>query len=191
MAISYDSKMTRQLMLYRNICQTYYHGPEDLMRRFGISRHMLQRDLKDLRDSGSLQLKLDKKEKNYVDSDEPALFDESAAGRRRQHLIRLKRLTTLIDQLERTDMDKLENYESALDEYISYQEYMAEDPEAFSPEDLIDPPAMPALADIKASYYSLFPESNERIRQRDFKALNAAGYNIYYSHKYRSIIFES
>ncbi len=188
--MSNNTKIIRQLRLYRNICKTWYHGPEELMARFKISRRMLQRDLKDLRDAGVIRLKLDRKHNNYVDAEEPPVFDESADGRHRQHLIRLRRLTTLMDHLERTDMDQLSRYESAVEEYDWYREAMAEDPETFPPEELGDPPVMPLLEDIKASYYSLFPDSNERMRQRDFRALNDAGYNIYYSHKYRTIIFE-
>ena len=188
--MSNNSKMIRQLRLYRNICRTWYHGPDELMERFKISRRMLQRDLKDLRDAGVINLTLDKKDNNYVETSEPPFFDESVTGRRRQHLVRLKRLTTLMDNLERTDMDKISHYESELEEYDWYKEYMVEDPEEFPPEDLGDPPVMPVLEDVKASYYSLFPESNERMRQRDFSALNDAGYNIYYSHKYKTIIFE-
>ena len=52
MAGSNDSKMTRQLKIYLNILTTTFHGPEELMEQFGISRRMLQRDLKDLRDAG-------------------------------------------------------------------------------------------------------------------------------------------
>ena len=114
----------------------------------------------------------------------------SATGRHRQHLIRLNRLTALMDRLERTDMEVLYRYESSLEEYIWYKEAMEEDPEAFPPENLGDMPKMPVLEDIKASYYELFPNSNERMRQRDFSALRDVGYEIYYSHKYRRIIFE-
>ncbi|MBR4758862.1 MAG: hypothetical protein IK078_01760 [Lachnospiraceae bacterium] len=184
------SKMTRQLMLYDNICKTYYHGPEELMHRFGISRRMLQRDLKDLRDAGALCLRYDKKERNYIPAKEDPVFDESAVGRRRQHLLRLRRLTTLIDQLERTDMHALDLYMGDLEIYEFYKESMIDDPENFPPEDLGDPPEMPEMADIKASYYSLFPDSNERKRQRDFAALNEAGFEIYYSHRLGVFIFD-
>ena len=188
--MSNNSKIIRQLCLYRNIRRTWYHGPDELMKRFNISRRMLQRDLKDLRDAGAIRLYLDKKNNNYVESKEPPVFDESATGRHRQHLIRLNRLTTLMDELKRTDMDALRRYESDLEDYIWYKEAMEEDPEEFPPEDLDEPPEFPILEDIKASYYTLFPDSNERMRQRDFSALNDAGYKIYYSHKYRSFIFE-
>ena len=112
MAGSNDSKMTRQLKIYLNILTTTFHGPEELMEQFGISRRMLQRDLKDLRDAGVIRLKLIKREKNYAEAEEPAVFDEASTGRRRQHLLRLKRLTTLINRLERTDIWELQRYES-------------------------------------------------------------------------------
>ena len=188
--MSNNSKMTRQLMLYRYITKTRYHGPDELMEHFKVNRRMLQRDLKDLRDAGVVRLTLDKKENNYVYAKEPPVFDESVTGRRRQHLVRLKRLTTLIDKLERTDLDRLSHYESEVEDYEWYKECMAEDPEKFPSEDLGEPPEKPVLEDIKGSYYSLFPDSNERMRQRDFNALNDIGYKIYYSHKYRTIIFE-
>ncbi|MBR4760898.1 MAG: hypothetical protein IK078_12235 [Lachnospiraceae bacterium] len=40
------SKMARQLNLFDYICCTTYHGPAELMKRFNVSRRMLQRDLK-------------------------------------------------------------------------------------------------------------------------------------------------
>ncbi len=188
--MSNNPKIIRQLKLYRNICKTWYHGPDELMERLQISRRMLQRDLRDLRDAGVIRLRLDRKNQNYIESDDPPLFDESVTGRRRQHLVRLNRLTTLMDKLERTDCEALSRYESELEEYRWYREAMEENPEEFPPEGLGDPPKKPVLEDIKASYYALFPDSNERMRQRDFRALRDAGYDITYSHKYRTIIFE-
>ena len=190
MSKNYNQKLYRQLSLYINILTTHYHGPADLMRRFDISRRMLQRDLKDLRDAGIIRLELDKKSNNYLLSKKDPAFDENATGRHKEHLIRLRRLAALIRDLDRTDMDELRRYESALEERSWYIEYMAEDPENFPGEDLDAPPNMPILADIKASYYSLFPQSNERMRQRDFKVLNALGFDIHYSHKYKAFIFE-
>ena len=188
--MSNNAKIIRQLLLYLNICKTWYHGPGDLMERFKINRRMLQRDLKDLRDAGVIRLTLDKKNNNYVYAEKPPVFDETSTGRHRQHLIRLRRLTTLMDNLARTDMDKISHYESEVEEYDWYKEAMVEDPEEFPPENLGDLPKIPVLEDIKASYYLLFPDSNERMRQRDFRVLNDIGYNIYYSHKYKAIIFE-
>ncbi len=183
-------KTARQLMLYDNIITTHFHGPSDLMRRFKISRRTLQRDFKDLKDSGVINLKYIKAEgdegENYVPSDEEAEFDESATGRRRQHLLRLNRLATLIDKLPRTDMQLIHEYESELYDY----ELFMEDPGDLTPEEIGEKPEPPELPDIKAAYYSLFPDSNERTRQRDFDVLNDIGFSIYYSRKYKIFIFE-
>ncbi|MBO6148179.1 MAG: hypothetical protein J6O55_02435 [Lachnospiraceae bacterium] len=186
-----NDKIIRQISLYSYITSTFYHGPDDLMGHFGINRRMLQRDLKDLRDAGIIRLKYYKKDNNYVESDTPAVFDESATGRHRQHLMRLKRLTTLIDKLPRTPMYDLETYESEYRQYLEYKEYMAEDPVTFPPEDLWEPPEKPVWENIKSVYYELFPNSNERMRQRDFQALNDAGFYIHYERKYRNYIFEA
>ena len=48
----------------------------------------------------------------------------------------------------------------------------------------------PEFFDLKAEYYELFPDSNERTRQRDFEEMNNAGFTIYYSRKYKTFIFE-
>ena len=183
-------KTIRQLKLLIYIATTTYHGPGDLTLHFGISRRMLQRDLKDLRDAGVMQVEYEKRHKNYDESFIDTGLDETATGRRRQHLLRLRRLSTLFLHMERTDVYALEEYESALEEYLSIKEYMKEDPETFPPGSLGKPPKTPVLEDIIASYYSLFPDSNERMRQRDFKALCDAGLNIYYDHRYRAVIFD-
>ena len=185
-----NAKMERQLILLNNIWSTTYHGPTELMQRFGISRRMLQRDLKDLRDAGILDLKYDKQSDNYLVTDTPPAFDQTSAGRRRQHLIRLNRLAVLIGNLPLTDMEELCRYESAYQDYIDYEELTLEDPETFPPEDRGAPPDMPVLEDMKKAYYALFPNSNERMRQRDFRALYEAGFGLYYSRRYKAFIYE-
>ena len=185
------SKMCRQLRLYSYIRNTVYHGPSELMEHFGITRRMLQRDLKDLRDSGLINVKYQKvPDDNYVCAEEPPVFDETATGRHRQHLIRLHRLVTILDKLPRTDMEELEQYERDYDEYVWYRDNSAENPEEFPIEDIPDLPVLPEFADIKSIYYNLFPDSNERTRQRDFKALSDAGFPIYYIRRYKAFLFE-
>lgn len=184
-----NDKIIRQISIYSNILSTVYHGPDDLMKRFGINRRMLQRDLKDLRDAGIIRLKLDKKENNYIKAEIPVEFDGSATGRHRQHLVRLNRLATLINRLPRTPIYELNTYEMEYQEYLDYKEYMVEDPKTFPPGDLWNPPVMPVWENIKEAYYELFPDSSERMRQRDFEALNEAGFDIHYDRKYRNFIF--
>lgn len=190
MASKNNNKIIRQLSIFIDISTTTYHGPEDLMKRFDISRRMLQRDLKDLKDAGIIRLKLDRKDKNYIEDEKPAVFDETSKGRHRQHLIRLRRLCILYDRLPRSPIYDIEKYESEYQEYLDYKEYMAEDPETFPPEDLGKPPQKPVWEDIRAAYYKLFPDSSERMRQRDFNALNDAGLDISYNRRYRNFIFD-
>ena len=187
-----SSKMSRQLRLYSYIKSTVYHGPTELMEHFGITRRMLQRDLKDLRDSGLLNVKYQKvPDDNYILANEPPAFDKTATGRHLQHLIRLNRLATILDNLPQTDIEELEQYERDYEEYIWYRDELSrEKPEEFPIEDIPDPPVLPVFPDIKSIYYELFPNSNERMRQRDFEALCDAGFPIYYSWKYKAFIFE-
>ncbi len=191
MADGNNQKMIRQLKLYDYLTSTEIHGLSDIMSKADIgigSIRTLQRDIKDLRDSGLINLKYDKKKDNYVIRKDP-VFNESTQGRRRQHLIRLNRIGTLICGLTRTDIAELESYELLCEEY----EYVKDHPEEFPEEDFYDDdyPEMPVLADLKAEYYELFPCSNERTRQRDFNAIREAGYVLRYIKKYHNYVFET
>ena len=139
-------------------------------------------------------LKYSKSRNRYIDVGNPT-FDESAGERRKQHLRRLYRLGTLIIELSRTPVSLIEEYESGILRFNEYVEWTKEDPETFPPESIEEVrdeyiPNMPPFYDLKAEYYSLFPNSNERTRQRDFKELSDAGFCIYYSKEYKTYIFE-
>lgn len=183
------SKMTRQLQIYYQLIFSKIIGPSDLMNSFCITRRMLQRDLKDLRDCGLINVKCDRASDNYVIASD-AIFDDTAGDRRRQHLIRLYRIGTLIQQLSKTGSEELRLYESALEDYDFAVRESLDDPAANPPEDIPDKPEPLDFPDIKAEYYTLFPDSNERTRQRDFEEINRAGFNIYYSRTYKAFIFE-
>ena len=191
-------KMARQLQLLDTVIRIYggaVYNPAELMDLLCVSLRMLQRDLKDLRDSGLINIKYNKTEARYVIAEEPA-FDESATGRRRQHLVRLNRLGTLILQLPQTDYEVLERYERELVEYEEYLEDAASDPELQDPEELADMRSVyiseePEFYELKAEYYALFPDSNERTRQRDFSEMRRAGFYIYYSNVYKTFIYET
>lgn len=197
MAKSDGLKMARQLQIYdiiAGIRNGAVYSPTEIMSSFGISRRMLQRDLKDLRDCGLINVKYDKTKDQYV-LDEDTVFDNTASPRRKQHLLRLYRIGTLIHCLTRTDSDSLEKYEYGVKEFEEYLEDAKEDPESNSPEDIESMrefyiPQDFEFYDLKAEYYSLFPDSNERTRQRDFEEMNRAGFEIYYSRKYKSFIYE-
>lgn len=183
------SKMTRQLRIYYRLTASKIIGPEDIMLEFDISRRMLQRDLKDMKDSGLLHVKLDRANNNYIKKDD-AVFDETAPDRRRAHLLRLYRIGTLIWDLSKADLEDLHMYETLLEEYGDALSDSKEDPELFPPDEVPDKPIRPELPDLKAEYYALFPDSNERTRQRDFEELNRAGFKIHYDRKYKAFLFE-
>ena len=183
------SKMTRQLKIYYRLTASKIIGPYDIMREFDISRRMLQRDLKDIRDCGLYNVKLDRTNNNYINTD-GAVFDESAPDRRRAHLLRLYRIGTLIWSFPHISTDTLHTYDNLLEEYEDALQDSLTDPEQYPPEELPDKPDFPDLPDLKSQYYELFPDSNERTRQRDFEELNRAGFKIYYDRTYRAFLFE-
>lgn len=192
------SKMSRQLQLFNHINPIKEDPgmvirPLGLMTAFGFSRRMLQRDLKDFRDCGLINLKYDKISDRYVLNDKPIESGEIAA-RRKQHLNRLYRIGTLIVSLSKTPSRVLEDYEAGVQEFNEYLEEAKENPEENSPEDIemmreFYIPRL-RLADLKKEYYALFPDSNERTRQRDFKEMNNAGFEVYYSRELKAFIYE-
>ena len=190
-------KIARQLQVYDFVSSIYggsVYNADELSKELGITRRMLQRDLMDLRDSGLIKLKYNRREDRYVPDGE-AVFDENAAPQRKKHLKKLYRLGTLILALSKTDSKVLESYEHSLQEYYEYCEDVKDDPENNSPEDLANMykfyvSEKPEFYDLKAEYYELFPDSNERTRQRDFKEISNAGFDIYYSKKYKTYVFE-
>ena len=192
------TRMARQLQLYDIVAtiaeNNAVYNYEEINDKLGIPLRMFERDLNELRDCGLIKLKFNRAKNRYV-TDGEAVFDESSKDRRRTHLIRLYRLGTLVRKLHRTRSTDLEHYESGLKYYVEYAEDNKDNPENGSPEVLKDMyefyvPRNFHFYDLKAEYYALFPDSCERTRQRDFKELQNAGFNIYYSLKYRSFIFE-
>ena len=169
-------KMVRQLQIYNLLAGVQngaVYSPSEIMSSFGISRRMLQRDLKDLRDCGLINVQYDKSTDKY-NLAETLPSDESIPIRRRQHLERLFRIGTLIHGLTRTYTNELERYKSGVQEFEEYLEDVKDDPENNSPDDIemMRESYIPQnfeFYDLKAEYYSLFPNSNERTRQRDFE----------------------
>lgn len=138
----------RQLLLYDIFIGSEQVEYEDITSRLPIGRKMVQRDIKALTDAGLIRIKYSKKEKAYVhDSSSLPFFNESAKGKYRIHLMKLRRIATLMNKLY---MDTDSYYEEEGDAYYS----------------------------CKTCYYELFPEANERMRQRDFKHLNHIGYTV-------------
>ena len=192
MAKSDGLKMARQLQIYDMLSAVRngaVYGPADIMNSFGIGPRMLQRDLKDLRDCGLIKLNYNKAKDRYV-LDGDAAFDETASPRRRQHLIRLYRLGTLIHALSRTDSEKFEHFRHELEEFYEYLEDTDDSPEEIAAMREFYILHDIEFYDLKYEYYELFPDSNERTRQRDFLEMRRAGFNIYYSREFGSFIYE-
>lgn len=185
------TRIYRQIRLYHYLIahKTGYRGPKELKHFLGVNTRMLQRDLKDIRDAGLLNLKYQKKNDNYIDAKEPAAFTKKPVKKkRREHLLRLRRLCILMDQLEGPDPEEVDQYESALDDYKTELENFLNDPETFPPDELDDPPERPDFPDIKAQYEALFPEQSTRTRYRDFEALSTAGYTITYHPEFKAYV---
>ncbi len=194
--------MARQLNIYNRVSEVptleevsfgVIISPKEIMNEFCISQRMLQRDLKDLRDCGLINVKYNKARDMYIKSEDP-IFDESAKGRHLQHLRRLYRLGTLISKLSRVYQNEIDHYESLVQELNDYIEFSQEDPETFPPEDIDEmrenvESEYPYFPNLKSEYYALFPDSNERTRQRDFKELRDAGFDISYSAEYKTTIY--
>ena len=190
-------KMARQLQIYdlvAGVRNGAVYSPTEIMAAFGITRRMLQRDLKDIRDCGLISVVYDKSEDKYILGKEP-VSDEEIPPRRKQHLDRLFRIGTLIHSLSRTSTEELERYEDGIKEFEEYLELSKSEPENYPPEDIemmreFYIPQDFEFYDLKAEYYALFPDSNERTRQRDFEEMNRAGFELNYSRKYKSFIYE-
>ena len=197
------TKMARQLNIYDRVSEVpapeeisfgAIISPKEIMNEFGISQRMLQRDLKDLRDCGLINVKYNKAMDMYIRAEDPA-FDEAAEGRHLQHLRRLYRLGTLISNLSRVYKSEIDHYESLVNELNDYIEFSQEDPVTFPPEDIDEmrenaEAEYPCFPDLRSEYYALFPGSNERTRQRDFKELRDAGFDIGFNPEYRTYIFQ-
>ena len=185
------TKIIRQVRLYHYLVwhKDGYRGPKELKQFLHADTRMVQRDLKDIRDAGLLKLKYTRTDNNYIAGGE-AVFTQKATPRRRKHLLRLRRLCILMDQLEGPDLDEVDEYESALFDYQCSLKDSKEDPELFPPDEIEDPPERPDFPDVKAQYEALFPGLSTRIRQRDFAVLSKAGYTITYRPEFKAYVIQ-
>lgn len=196
------SKLTRQLYIYYLLENSNLQNPNELMMQAGITnRRMLQRDLKDLRDSGLYNAVYEKgfndkgENMSYYYSEETC-FDESSTGARRAHLIRLNRLGTLIVELPTTDYGDYDFYLSALNDYNILLDSIKDDPNitkkdlAEAKEEVDYYAKCIKNNNIKDIYQGLFPDENERTRQRDFEEINRIpGFTLYYDRKLMTYIY--
>lgn len=115
------TKIIRQIRLYHYLInhKNGYRGPNELKLFLSADTRMVQRDLKDINDAGLCKLKYDKKTDNYI-SKGKAAFTKKAKPPRREHLLRLFRLCTLMDKLEGPDLEEIDQYERDLEYYERY-----------------------------------------------------------------------
>lgn len=106
----------RQLLLYdicRNCEQVSY---EEITVRLPIGRKMIQRDIGTLTDAGLICVKYSRKAKAYIDSGQQPVFCEGVKGKSYAHLKKIKRIATLMTELE---TDENSYYEDDGDDYNS------------------------------------------------------------------------
>lgn len=149
------TKTERQLLLYEIFMQAQIISYNYIMDLLPINKRMILRDITDLTDAGLICVEFSRKDRCYKNCGE-ASFNENITGKRRQHLLRLQRIGTLMHELENEDVEF----------------YMKEEGEEYFT--------------CKDSYYELFPNSNERMRQRDFETLRRIGYPVGYDHETKS-----
>lgn len=107
----------RQLLLYDIFKGSEQVAYEDIISRLPIGKKMVQRDIKILMDAGLIQIKYSKKDKAYIhDPVNPPSYNENIKGKYGKHLIKLRRIATLMNELY---MDKDSYYEVEGDVYYS------------------------------------------------------------------------
>ncbi|MXP75123.1 hypothetical protein GN277_06930 [Lachnospiraceae bacterium WCA-9-b2] len=148
----------RQLLLYDIFKGSRQVELADITSRLPIGRKMIQRDMKTLRDAGLLEASYSAKEKAYiVKRVEPRSLPESAAGHKGRKYLHLSKLNRIARLMNELYTDRSSNYWDDGDAYYS----------------------------CKDCYYELFPNANERMRQRDFAQLNRIGYFVHYDNFFR------
>ncbi|MCI9421434.1 MAG: hypothetical protein HFG81_01785 [Dorea sp.] len=148
----------RQLLLYDIFKGSRQVELADITSRLPIGRKMIQRDMKTLRDAGLLEASYSAKEKAYiVKRVEPRALPESAAGHKGRKYLHLSKLNRIARLMNELYTDRSSNYWDDGDAYYS----------------------------CKDCYYELFPNANERMRQRDFAQLNRIGYFVHYDNFFR------
>ncbi|MCR4891266.1 MAG: hypothetical protein K5989_03665 [Lachnospiraceae bacterium] len=186
------SRIIRQVLIYNQLAHTYYHGPSEIKARIpGLTSRMLQRDLQDLKDAGLINIRYSRSKRNYIDSDQLPTFNESVTGRRRSHLIRLKRLCTLLDELDGESSDSVHDYLYDLELYEFVLSESKKNPEEFPPSEVGEKPEPPDFMDARKDYHARYPDCSDRTMQRDFRDLNETGLiDIHYSRKLRIFLVD-
>lgn len=205
------SKMARQLKIYYLLKESFIYKREELMLKIGITnRRMIQRDIKDLRDSRLIDPQYDRKEERYYTYYyKDTSLDKIPESPRKAHLVRLQRLGTLIDEFSELSRgycidECIKEYEEELNKYKEKKLWIEEHPEISRKErekkleelrdakENVNEYADDYVADLDliGKYNELFSNSNERTRQRDFKEINSIpGFHLYYDKRLKKHIF--
>lgn len=144
------TKTDRQLLLYDIFKGSKQIAFEDITSRLPIDKKMIQRDMKDLTAAGLIRVKYSRKDRAYIKDTENPLVLDESIKGKRR--IHLTKLRRIGILMDQLYMDTGSDYWDDKDDYFS----------------------------CKRCYYQLFPDSTERMRQRDFAQLNRIGYWIRY-----------
>ena len=144
------TKTDRQLLLYDIFRGSRQIAFEDITSRLPVNKKMIQRDMKDLTAAGLICVRYSRKEGAYIKDTENPLILDESIKGKRH--IHLTKLRRIGILMDQLYMDTDSDYWDDKDDYFS----------------------------CKKCYYQLFPDSTERMRQRDFAQLNRIGYWIRY-----------
>ena len=164
-----QTQISKELKLYFLLSSGQDYSAKELMNEADISnRRTYERYLDDIRNSGLLSIKWDRKHNNYSCGFDR--IDKTLPDKKKAHLMRLIRLANFVNQLEPTELPDLIDY---YDDMIENEEFLETLKER----------------DPKAVYYRLYPAGNEKTRQRDFEEIRRAGHTIHYSKKLGVFLF--
>lgn len=93
------TKTQRQLLLYEILYASHEVMIDDLMRRLGVSKKTIQRDIEDLMDAGLIKLTYSRKDKSYKRECATGVISEPEGTARYSHLKKIQRLATFMIEL--------------------------------------------------------------------------------------------
>ncbi len=165
-------KIERQLLIYHFFRFSSYVEVVTLKYWLKLEerhRKTLQRDVKELNDSGLVSLSYNKKNDAYINEGQEDMVADGEV-RYVQHLTRLRRVGMLMDCLYQDHVDRDEIYNQIYEK----QELL----EWMDKEDFVD---VRELFSAKDCYKKLCPKESDRTMQRDFKLLTNIGYVVRYN----------
>ena len=148
----------RQLLLYDILKGSQQVELADITSRLPMGRKMIQRDMKTLVDAGLMEVCYCAKQKAYIVKNHmPCALAENTLGQKSRKYLHLSKLNRIGRLMNELYTETGSYYWECGDDYYS----------------------------CKDCYYELFPNANERMRQRDFAQLNRIGYTVFYDNTFR------